>query len=118
MLRRSYDGVTMGLRRGYEGNQGKSAHHYGLATVSATASHPRSGACCLTSELARCSNSFPCCVSLFSGLISLVIAGVKHSRRAHEDLCHVPVPLARPHRPTLRAPGWLPCPPPSSKTRS
>src|ERR1035437_6578092 len=37
MLRRSYDGVTMGLRRGYEGNQEKSAHHYGLATVSATA---------------------------------------------------------------------------------
>jgi hypothetical protein len=37
MLRRSYDGVTMGLRRGYEGNQGKSALRYGLATVSATA---------------------------------------------------------------------------------
>jgi hypothetical protein len=45
----------MELRWGYEGIQGKSAHHYGLATVSATANHPRSGACCLTPELAHCS---------------------------------------------------------------
>src|ERR1035437_8363329 len=36
MLRRSYDGVTTGLRRGYEGNQAKSTPRCGLLTVSAT----------------------------------------------------------------------------------
>src|ERR1035437_6726626 len=36
-LRWGFEGVTKGLRRGYEGIQGKSALRYGLATVSATA---------------------------------------------------------------------------------
>ena len=55
MLRRSYDGASKGLRRGYEGNQGISTVLYGLSTVLATRCHSGSGASSWEPELRLCS---------------------------------------------------------------
>jgi hypothetical protein len=45
----------MGLRWGYEGNQGKSAFRYRFPTVSPTRGHPGSAASGQTPELRFCS---------------------------------------------------------------